>query len=213
MSTKDNLAAAFAGESQANRKYLMFAEQAEKDGFKGVAKLFRATAEAETIHAFAEFRANGGVGTTAENLQAAINGETYEFSEMYPPMIKEAEAEGDKTAARVFHFANEADARSAATSTRARPRPTAPSAARRLRYSRSSSFYEISATEETTGRSAGNRRAPARFVSPYRSRQNAARAEAPRHGAGFSVFRTFPPRASESPPSPARQPFCPSAGR
>ena len=105
MSTKDNLAAAFAGESQANRKYLMFAEQAEKDGFKGVAKLFRATAEAETIHAFAEFRANGGVGTTAENLQAAINGETYEFSEMYPPMIKEAEAEGDKTAARVFHFA------------------------------------------------------------------------------------------------------------
>ncbi|HIT04956.1 MAG TPA: rubrerythrin family protein, partial [Candidatus Caccocola faecipullorum] len=80
MSTKDNLAAAFAGESQANRKYLMFAEQAEKDGFKGVAKLFRATAEAETIHAFAEFRANGGVGTTAENLQAAINGETYEFS-------------------------------------------------------------------------------------------------------------------------------------
>ena len=104
MSTKDNLAAAFAGESQANRKYLMFAEQAEKDGFKGVAKLFRATAEAETIHAFAEFRANGGVGTTAENLQAAINGETYEFSEMYPPMIKEAEAEGDKTAARVFHF-------------------------------------------------------------------------------------------------------------
>ena len=109
MSTKDNLAAAFAGESQANRKYLMFAEQAEKDGFKGVAKLFRATAEAETIHAFAEFRANGGVGTTAENLQAAINGETYEFSEMYPPMIKEAEAEGDKTAARVFHFANEAE--------------------------------------------------------------------------------------------------------
>ena len=107
MSTKDNLAAAFAGESQANRKYLMFAEQAEKDGFKGVAKLFRATAEAETIHAFAEFRANGGVGTTAENLQAAINGETYEFSEMYPPMIKEAEAEGDKTAARVFHFANQ----------------------------------------------------------------------------------------------------------
>ena len=192
MSTKDNLAAAFAGESQANRKYLMFAEQAEKDGFKGVAKLFRATAEAETIHAFAEFRANGGVGTTAENLQAAINGETYEFSEMYPPMIKEAEAEGDKTAARVFHFANEAEkvhaqlykeALADMASTRARPRPTAPSAARRLRYSRSSSFYEISATEEATGRSAGNRRAPARFVSPSRSRQNAARAETQRHGA------------------------------
>ena len=101
MSTKDNLAAAFAGESQANRKYLMFAEQAEKDGYKGAAKLFRAAAEAETIHAFAEFRTNGGVGTTAENLQAAINGETYEFTEMYPPMIKEAEAEGDKTAEKV----------------------------------------------------------------------------------------------------------------
>lgn len=109
MSTKDNLAAAFAGESQANRKYLMFAEQAEKDGYKGAAKLFRAAAEAETIHAFAEFRANGGVGTTAENLQAAINGETYEFTEMYPPMIKEAEAEGNKTAARVFTMANEAE--------------------------------------------------------------------------------------------------------
>ena len=62
MATKDNLAAAFAGESQANRKYLMFAEQAEKDGYKGAAKLFRAAAEAEQIHAFAEFRANGGVG-------------------------------------------------------------------------------------------------------------------------------------------------------
>ena len=109
MATKDNLAAAFAGESQANRKYLMFAEQAEKDGYKGAAKLFRAAAEAEQIHAFAEFRANGGVGTTAENLQAAINGETYEFTEMYPPMIKEAEAEGNKTAARVFHLANEAE--------------------------------------------------------------------------------------------------------
>ncbi|OUO92747.1 rubrerythrin family protein [Cloacibacillus sp. An23] len=109
MSTKDNLATAFAGESQANRKYLMFAEQAEKEGHKGAAKLFRAAAEAEQIHAFAEFRANGGVGTTAENLQAAINGETYEFTEMYPPMIKEAEAEGDKTAARVFHLANEAE--------------------------------------------------------------------------------------------------------
>ena len=206
MSTKDNLAAAFAGESQANRKYLMFAEQAEKDGFKGVAKLFRATAEAETIHAFAEFRANGGVGTTAENLQAAINGETYEFSEMYPPMIKKPRPKAtrrppasstSRTRPRRSTRSSTKrpsptwpeprtttiSARSAATSTRAKPRPTAPSAARRLRYSRSSSFYEISATEEATGRSAGNRRAPARFVSPSRSRQNAARAETQRHGA------------------------------
>lgn len=109
MSTKDNLAAAFAGESQANRKYLMFAEQAEKEGYKGAAKLFRAAAEAETIHAFAEFRAAGGVGTTADNLKAAIAGETFEFTEMYPPMIKEAEAEGDKSAARAFTLANAAE--------------------------------------------------------------------------------------------------------
>lgn len=109
MSTEKNFATAFAGESQANRKYLMFAEQAEKDGFSGIAKLFRATAAAETIHAFAEFRASGGVGTTAANLQAAIDGETYEFSEMYPPMIEEAKAEGNKEAARIFHYANEAE--------------------------------------------------------------------------------------------------------
>ncbi|MDO4987793.1 MAG: rubrerythrin family protein [Synergistes sp.] len=109
MATKDNLAAAFAGESQANRKYLMFAEQAEKEGYKGAAKLFRAAAEAEQIHAFAEFRANGGVGTTAQNLQAAINGETHEFTSMYPPMIEEAKAEGNTAAARAFGFANEAE--------------------------------------------------------------------------------------------------------
>lgn len=107
--TQENFATAFAGESQANRKYLMFAEQAEKDGFAGVAKLFRATAAAETIHAFAEFRAKGGVGTTAGNLQAGIDGETYEFSEMYPPMIEQAKAEGNTEAARIFHYANEAE--------------------------------------------------------------------------------------------------------
>lgn len=109
MKTKENLATAFAGESQANRKYLCFAEQAEKEGYSSVARLFRATAEAETIHAFNEFKAKGGVGTTLENLQAAIDGETYEFNEMYPPMIKTAEEEGDKNAARIFHLANEAE--------------------------------------------------------------------------------------------------------
>ena len=109
MPTKENFATAFAGESQANRKYLMFAEQAEKEGYPGIAKLFRATAEAETIHAFAEFRAMGGVGTTAENLQAGINGETYEFTEMYPPMREGAASEGDKNAERIFRFAEEAE--------------------------------------------------------------------------------------------------------
>ncbi|MCF0247751.1 MAG: rubrerythrin family protein [Synergistes sp.] len=107
--TQENLAAAFAGESQANRKYLMFAEQAEKEGFAGVAKLFRAAAAAEQIHAFAEFKTNGGVGTTAENLKAAIGGETYEFTEMYPPMIEQAKAENNNEAARVFNLANEAE--------------------------------------------------------------------------------------------------------
>lgn len=109
MATQENLATAFAGESQANRKYLLYAEQAEKDGFKGIAKLFRATAAAETIHAFAEFKALGGVNNTAENLQAAINGETYEFSDMYPPMITEAEAQGNTDALRIFKYANAAE--------------------------------------------------------------------------------------------------------
>ncbi|MDO5563118.1 MAG: rubrerythrin family protein [Synergistaceae bacterium] len=109
MKTQENLATAFAGESQANRKYLCFAEQAEKEGFANIARLFRATAEAETIHAFAEFKAKGGVGTTAENLKAAKDGETYEFTEMYPPMLETAKAEGDEKAARIFNYANEAE--------------------------------------------------------------------------------------------------------
>jgi len=109
MKTQDNLATAFAGESQANRKYLFFAEQAEKEGFTNVAKLFRATAEAETIHARGEFKAKGGIGTTAENLVAAKAGETYEFTSMYPPMLEDAKAEGNNEAARVFGFALEAE--------------------------------------------------------------------------------------------------------
>jgi rubrerythrin len=110
MKTKENLAAAFAGESQANRKYLFYAEQAEKEGYKQVARLFRATAEAETIHARNEFKANGGIGTTAENLKAANEGETYEFKSMYPQMIEEAKAEGNKEAVRIFTHAKEAEA-------------------------------------------------------------------------------------------------------
>ena len=104
MATMDNLAAAFAGESQANRKYLAFAKKAAEDGFPQVAKLFRAAAEAETIHAHAHLRVMGGIKATAENLQAAIEGEGYEFQEMYPDFLKEAEADGNKPA--VFSFKN-----------------------------------------------------------------------------------------------------------
>lgn len=107
--TQENLSEAFAGESQANRKYLAFADQAAKDGFSNVAKLFRTAAEAETIHAMGHFKAMGGVGTTAENLQAAIDGETYEYTEMYPPMLEKAEGEGHK-AKRMFGYAAKAEA-------------------------------------------------------------------------------------------------------
>lgn len=104
--TDKNLREAFAGESQANRKYLAFAKQAEKEGFLQVAKLFRAAAAAETVHAHAHLKTMHGVGTTAENLKEAIAGETHEFKNMYPAMIKDAQEEGKKAAERYFHFAN-----------------------------------------------------------------------------------------------------------
>jgi rubrerythrin len=100
---------AFAGESQANRRYLAFAQQAEKEGYPQVAKLFRAAAAAETVHAHAHLRALGGIRTTAENLREAIGGETHEFMEMYPKMIAAAKAEGNKDAARSFIYANEVE--------------------------------------------------------------------------------------------------------
>ncbi|MCG3181547.1 MAG: Rubrerythrin-2 [Phycisphaerae bacterium] len=109
MSTSENLKEAFAGESQANRKYLAFAKQAEADGFPNVARLFRAAAEAETIHALGHLRAMEGVGTTADNLQAAVDGETYEFTTMYPPMLAEAKKDGHK-AGRMFDLAMKAEA-------------------------------------------------------------------------------------------------------
>ena len=109
MSTEKNLDAAFAGESQANRKYLAFAKQAEIEGFPQIARLFRATAEAETIHAHAHLKAMGAIKSTAENLKAAISGETYEFEEMYPPFIKDAEADNNAAAVRTFKLANEAE--------------------------------------------------------------------------------------------------------
>ena len=107
--TQENLKEAFAGESQANRKYIAYAQQAEKDGFPNVAKLFRTAAEAETIHALGHLNAMGGVRSTADNLQDAIDGETYEYAEMYPPMVEQAEKEGHK-AKRMFGYAVKAEA-------------------------------------------------------------------------------------------------------
>ena len=105
MATADNLAEAFAGESQANRKYLAFAKKAEKDGLPQVAKLFRAAAAAETVHAHAHFRVMKGVGSTEDNVKAAIEGEGFEFMEMYPKFLAEAEAEGESGATMSFRFA------------------------------------------------------------------------------------------------------------
>lgn len=105
MATIDNLKNAFAGESQANRKYLAFAKKAEADGFPQVAKLFRAVAEAETVHAHAHLRVMGGVQSTKDNLVAAIEGEGFEFQQMYPPYLAEAQQENDKAAAMSFKHA------------------------------------------------------------------------------------------------------------
>jgi len=98
MATLDNLQAAFAGESQANRKYLAFAKKADADGLAQIAKLFRAAAEAETIHAHAHLRVMGGIKSTVENLEEAVDGEGYEFNEMYPGFLAEAQQDGNKPA-------------------------------------------------------------------------------------------------------------------
>jgi len=105
MATVDDLKEAFAGESQANRRYLAFAKKAEEDGFPQVARLFRAIAEAETIHAHSHLRAMNGVGSTEENLRAAIAGEAYEFQEMYPAFLAEAQREASRTAEVSFRRA------------------------------------------------------------------------------------------------------------
>lgn len=107
--TEKNLWEAFAGESQANRKYLAFAEKADKEGYPQAARLFRAAAAAETVHAHAHLRALGAVKSTAENLQDAVEGETHEYKSMYPGMIEEAKAEGHKSAERSFVYANEVE--------------------------------------------------------------------------------------------------------
>ena len=101
--TDENLQTAFAGESQANRKYLAYAKKADQEGLHQVAKLFRAAAEAETIHAHAHLKV---MGTTADNLKDAISGENYEHTSMYPGFIETARAEGNKEAVRSFSWAN-----------------------------------------------------------------------------------------------------------
>ena len=107
--TTDNLKESFAGESQANQKYRAFAKRAEEDGFANIAHLFRTTAEAERIHAEGHLRALAGIASTRENLQAAIEGETYEYTTMYPPMLEQAQAEGHR-AKVMFGYAVKAEA-------------------------------------------------------------------------------------------------------
>ncbi|MBP8893801.1 MAG: rubrerythrin family protein, partial [Saprospiraceae bacterium] len=107
--TLDNLMDAFAGEAQANRKYLAYAKKAEKDGKINVAKLFRAASDAETLHALKHFEVAGKIGSTADNLKDGIAGETHEYKDMYPDFVNEAEAAGNKAALMSFTFAMKAE--------------------------------------------------------------------------------------------------------
>jgi len=106
--TNENLKTAFAGESQANRKYLAYAKKAEKEGLPQIARLFRAAADAETIHALGHLQNMDGVGSTLQNLEDAVAGETYEYTEMYPPMVAQAEQEQHK-GRKMLGFANKAE--------------------------------------------------------------------------------------------------------
>ncbi len=108
-STEENLQSAFAGESQANRRYLFFADKAEKEGYPQAARLFRAAAEAETVHARNHLAAMDGVGSTRDNLMAGAIGEHYEFTRMYPPFIEQAEIENNERARISFEYANEVE--------------------------------------------------------------------------------------------------------
>jgi rubrerythrin len=107
--SEEHLKEAFAGESQANRKYLAFAKKADQEGFPMAARLFRAAAAAETVHAHAHLKVLGGIRSTKENLMEAIEGETHEFKSMYPAMIADATAEGNAQAKRSFEYANEVE--------------------------------------------------------------------------------------------------------
>ena len=106
---EDGLREAFAGESQANRKYLAYAEKADEEGYAQVARMFRAAAAAETVHAHNHLRALNAVGSTEQNLKDAVEGETHEFKNMYPAMIDDAKAENNAEAQRSFYYANEVE--------------------------------------------------------------------------------------------------------
>jgi rubrerythrin len=107
--TDENLKAAFAGESQANRMYLAFAEKAEEEGFAQIALLFKAAAQAETVHALNHLRVMKQVRSTSDNLGTAVSGETYEFKKMYPEFIEEAKKEGNQKAIVSFDYANKVE--------------------------------------------------------------------------------------------------------
>ena len=107
--TMENLQTAFSGESQANRRYLFFADKAEKESYPEIARLFRATAEAETVHARNHLKTMGGIGATKDNLQAAIEGENYEFTKMYPGFIEQAKSENNQAAQTSFDWANKVE--------------------------------------------------------------------------------------------------------
>ncbi|HOR85644.1 MAG TPA: ferritin family protein [Bacillota bacterium] len=107
--TIDNLMEAFAGESQANRKYLAYSRKAEKEGKLNAAKLFKAASDAETLHALKHFEVAGKIGSTADNLKDAVAGETYEYKDMYPDFVKSAENEGNKAALTSFKYAMKAE--------------------------------------------------------------------------------------------------------
>jgi len=107
--TKENLEEAFAGESQASRRYLFFAEKADSEGLPQIARLFRAASEAETVHARNHLKAMDGIGATGDNLKAAIGGESYEFTEMYPGFIEQARAENNQKAEITFNYANKVE--------------------------------------------------------------------------------------------------------
>lgn len=109
MSSKENMKESFAGESQAFQKYTAFAKKADEEGFKGAAKLFRAAAAAEKNHAQSQLRILGLLNSTADNLKAGIEGETYEFTHMYPGFIESSKEEGDSASQRAFYLANEAE--------------------------------------------------------------------------------------------------------
>lgn len=107
--TRENLSNAYAGESQAHMRYLIYADVAEKEGKANIARLFRAVAYAERVHATAHLHELGMVNDTSQNLSAAIGGENFEVDEMYPAYNKVAELQEEKGAARSTLYAWEAE--------------------------------------------------------------------------------------------------------